>query len=71
MWRQLRSHHRHLILVNVVLLIHFVHIIVYFQVAGITANTEQHIAPIVPLSGPSSLQLTNEHMSIVASENAG
>lgn len=43
-----------------------------FQVAGITANTEQNIAPLVPLSGPSPLQLANEpHMSIVASENAG
>lgn len=42
------------------------------QVAGITANTEQNIAPIVPLSGPSPLQLTDEPlMSIVASENAG
>jgi len=41
-------------------------------VAGITANTEQNIAPLVPLSGPSPLQLSNEpHMSIVASENAG
>ncbi|CAG9803260.1 unnamed protein product [Chironomus riparius] len=42
------------------------------MVAGITANTEQNIAPLVPLSGPSPLQLSNEpHMSIVASENAG
>ncbi|KAG5683496.1 hypothetical protein PVAND_012773 [Polypedilum vanderplanki] len=44
-------------------------------VAGITANTEQNIAPpLVPLSGPSPLQLPNPnetHMSIVASENAG
>lgn len=38
--------------------------------AGITANTEQTIAPTVPPTGP--LQLANEpHMSIVATENAG
>lgn len=43
-----------------------------FQVAGLSTNTEQNIAPLVPLPGRSPLQLANEpHMSIVASENAG
>lgn len=47
-------------------------ILLSFQVAGITANTEHNIAPTAPLSGPLPLQLANEpHMSIVASENAG
>lgn len=43
----------------------------FFQVAGVSATTEQSSAPSVPQQGSSTLQLTDEpHMSIAA-ENAG
>jgi hypothetical protein len=60
-------------LINVYQQVGLIFLFLPLQVAGITANTEQNIAPLVPISGRSPLlQLSNEpHMSIVASENAG
>lgn len=43
-----------------------------FQVAGVSATTEQQSAPPALIQGGSSLRLADEHhMSITATENAG